>query len=209
MSWDQILQNVMSKMSIKKYTSSELIGLDAPDVEESKENTNINMINLILSNHGDINSQNIKGDTSLHILIKLEYYSLAKHVIEENQVNLNIKNKQGLTPLCYTNDFEMIKYLIEKGANVNIGSNDKSPLMNALNRDNLNVLKYLLDHGGDVNSKDGNNCSLLMIAISRRNHKIVKFLINRNADHKLKNNKGENAIDYVILLDEYIDMNQD
>jgi len=58
-----------------------------------------------------------------------------------------------LLDACFIGNINIVKYLVEHGANVNsIGKechdyNKKSPLMEACSYNHLNIVKYLVEHG--------------------------------------------------------------
>ena len=84
-----------------------------------------------------------------------------RYFIEEEGANVNVKNKDdaNLTPLHYAAfsnpDVAVMKYLLDKGANVNAKAlNDWTPLhVAALNNPSVEVMKCLIGKGGDVKAK--------------------------------------------------------
>jgi ankyrin repeat protein len=79
----------------------------------------------------------------------------------ERGADINAKDaKNGYTPLMYSvlyNKQQAYNYLISKGANVNIKSNDgKTALHIAAMVNNLDAMESLLDQGADPNKKDTN-----------------------------------------------------
>lgn len=72
--------------------------------------------------------------------------------------NGDIRDTQGRTPLyiasCYGQK-ETIKYLLEKGYDVNaIDKSGASALMCAIWNNKTNIAKYLIENGADVNVKN-------------------------------------------------------
>ncbi|MDR3197002.1 MAG: ankyrin repeat domain-containing protein [Planctomycetaceae bacterium] len=95
-----------------------------------------------------------------------------------------------------------IKYLVEKGADVNIkGHNGITPLHCATLHDNLEVVKYLVEKGADVNVKDKNSETPLFNAVSSGNLEVVKYLVEKGADVNVKDLEGKTPLDYADLLD--------
>ena len=62
------------------------------------------------------------------------------------------------TPLiaaCESNNYKIVKYLIEKGADVNQENKDGvTPLMTACFNGNINIVKYLVENGADINKEN-------------------------------------------------------
>ena len=80
-------------------------------------------------------------------------------------------------------NFDMIKYLVEHGANLNPGLG-YMPILNRLcknKRINIDVIKYLLEHGADVNLCYSSALSNLLENESANND-MVKYLIEHGAD---------------------------
>jgi len=74
----------------------------------------------------------------------------------EHGVNVNQKGIQGETPLlraCQRGHENIVKYLVEHGANVNIKTYT-TPLKVACENGNERIIKYLLEHGADINDKE-------------------------------------------------------
>ncbi|WP_264683262.1 ankyrin repeat domain-containing protein [Wolbachia endosymbiont (group B) of Euphydryas aurinia] len=98
-------------------------------------------------------------------------------------------------------DLDMVKYFVEKGAEVNAKANDYlAPLQVAAIKGYLDIAKYLIDNGADVNikTKIKNNKIVMPLHLAldysntpfgygRENHaKIAKYLINNGADINVK-----------------------
>ena len=126
--------------------------------------------------------------------------------------DVNHRDKSGSTILfdcclCPINNIEIIKYLIESGANVNIENIYKyTPLMklckNSLNYDDLEKIKLLVSKGSKINCQDGyGQTSLMECFVKSRDYllifNIIKLLLDNKADIYIKNKKGKNIFDIV------------
>jgi ankyrin repeat protein len=66
-----------------------------------------------------------------------------------------INNQKFLHHACKSGNRDVVKYLIEKGADVKAKAWDNStPLHIACESGNLDLVKYLVEHGADVKAKD-------------------------------------------------------
>ena len=85
------------------------------------------------------------------------------------------------------NKFDVVKYLVEKGANVNdtdINGNTALPyaLHNTVCRDYIDKLvEFLIDSGADINHKFCDKFKPLHIAFNKRNVHLVKYMICKGA----------------------------
>ncbi|MBR5161560.1 MAG: ankyrin repeat domain-containing protein [Thermoguttaceae bacterium] len=109
---------------------------------------------------------------------------------------------RGVTVLRYVvfmNDFERVKLLIEKGADVNARDNrDITPLMAAADNNNLEIVKYLVENGADVNAQDDVEDVALFFAAQNGNLEMVQYLIENGADITVEANRRI-RIDYTAL----------
>lgn len=102
-----------------------------------------------------------------------------------------------------TGDYEKMKELLAKGAQVNIRAEDEegnTPLFNAIERNDLQMVKSLLAHGADVNLTDRKNNTPLLLAVSEGNSQLASLLIEKGADV----NKGNNENNNPLLLASYL-----
>jgi ankyrin repeat protein len=112
----------------------------------------------------------------------------------------------SLAPLhgaCYGGQFEMVKYLIENGAEVDARSDGGStPLVEAVAQNNVQISKYLVAHGADVNSKDSDGKTPLFWAAERGHVDATKFLIAKGADVNAKMNDGTTPLGAALAENE-------
>jgi len=174
------------------------------------------------------NSDQFAGISNLMSAVANNDIQGAKFFSKGGSLVVNQKNKGGATALhiaCRESNFEIVKILIESGANPNIQDNEGwTPLMRASNVGNSQIVEYLLANGAKANYLNSQNeTAIIHSTISRCteciNHIIEKgnlakeldtlvlksqiadaFLIARNQEHK--NNQGilESYLDYVSKI---------
>jgi len=123
---------------------------------------------------------------------------------------INPTNKYGRTPLieaASSNCIEKVKYLVEKGANINQksdGAGGVSPLSEALWKTNFEIIKYLVDNGADVNIQNDNGDTALMEAVwSEKNYNAVDLLIQKGADVNKMNDDKQTPLLKAIQYNHY------
>ena len=129
----------------------------------------------------------------------------ARELLKINPKVLNSLNDDGYSPLilaCYRGNNEVVKFLIEKGCDVNETSDMGTPLMAAVVKGNLEAAKLLLHKNANPNNTDKNGTTALMYATSVKNYELVSLLTKANANTELKDNRGNSALDYAILLND-------
>ena len=90
------------------------------------------------------------------------------------------------TVLGYT---DIVKYLIDKGADLNIRSKiGETVLMIACAvPDRLEIVRYLVEKDANINIQDENGESALMKTFHTGNIEVIKYLIERGANVNLQN----------------------
>ncbi|CDW57235.1 tankyrase 1 [Trichuris trichiura] len=116
---------------------------------------------------------------------------------------LNCRDVEGRnsTPLHFAagyNRLEVVKYLVESGANLH--ARDKGglePLHNACSYGHYEVTELLIQNGADVNACDLWKFTPLHEAAANGKFDICKLLLSHGADRSLVNRDGETALDLV------------
>lgn len=126
---------------------------------------------------------------------------LVRRAIEDENVNINILSKTGSTLLMHAiwyGNFDMVKYLIDNGININT-KNDKGNtalIISVIVNSKLNIVQYLIGKGADINIQNNIGMAALHYATSEGNIKVVEeMVLNGNADLGLKNGNNETALD--------------
>lgn len=139
---------------------------------------NCEIIQLLLDNGVDINSQNTIGFTALMCAC------------------INIKN---------ASNFETIKFMLDKGANINLKNNDEfTAFMNIFGNNYYDhvfpVIQIMLNYGADINDKNNNDVTVLMMAVKfaskDKNMSIIKFLLDKGADLETRDHYDWSALFY-------------
>ena len=141
---------------------------------------------------------------------KLDSY-LADHDINA------VYGDSAVTLLVYSilyNKNRVTYYLIEKGADVNLFVNGKSPLMHAASKGNKQKTAMLVSHQADINALDSALNTCLIYAARHGSLKTVKYLVRHGAALNHKNIYRSTAYDESVtyshieiskyLRDEYV-----
>lgn len=120
-----------------------------------------------------------------------------RKLIHDN--NVNYADKDGNTPLFYAlNKFDVVKLLIEKGANVNSqNKNGNTPLMFTKN---LEIIKLLIEQGANIHHQNNNEENVLFnLSRSEGNVEILEFFIKLGINVNHQNNQGTTALMWASL----------
>ena len=100
--------------------------------------------------------------------------------------NLNSEGPQGRTPLieaAINGHFSVVKFLIERGANVNkVDADGGSALLAAAGDGHLPIVDYLIEHGADINQTDKWNWGLLINLLMKGHVAAADSLLRRGVD---------------------------
>lgn len=129
----------------------------------------------------------------------------AKVALSKNANAFNTLNAEGYSPLilaCYRGNNEVAKLLIETGSDINGSSKMGTPLMASIVKGNTEIAKILIEKKANIHATDANETTALIYATNFKNYEIVSLLIKAGADYTKKDNRGNSALDYAILLDD-------
>src|SRR3989339_601373 len=125
--------------------------------------------------------------STLHKLVKKNEIEKVKDFLKNNREKeiINAQNSYGKTPLyqaCSKNYKDIVKLLLENGANPNIPNKDKeTPLYWACAKGNLEIVKLLLEKDADVNIANKNRETPLYPACYLGYLDIVELLLKKGA----------------------------
>ncbi|GKU86401.1 hypothetical protein SLEP1_g933 [Rubroshorea leprosula] len=126
------------------------------------------------------------GDiTALHYAAKNGHRHACKYLVEEVNLNIDVKDDYGRTPLhyaCLTKNCVTAAYLLQRGANPNAKTIMwRTPLHHAVEEGPLKLLKLLIYKGAEINALA--ECGTpLALAVIKGQKDFVKFLLDKDAD---------------------------
>lgn len=153
----------------------------------------------------NLQRMNKNKDQAIFIAIQDNNLQNVKQALKMNN-NIEVRNSLGETPLltaCQRSNLDIIKFLVEKGANIKaIDNRGDSVLHKALGfwfttnpKDSkLSVIQYLVDNGADVNVRDNIGNSPILEAVNANSVEIMDYLISKGANIKDKNKAGNHAL---------------
>ncbi len=171
-------------------------------------NVRTEMVKMLLENGADISIKDSEGKTVFDhthdpkMLEMLNKYAIQKTDKGAKDTDVKIKT-MDLISAVQKGDTEIVKMLLDKGADVNAKDNNgNAALIWAVDRKNTEIIKMLLDKGADVNVdvnvKDGSREPVLIYAIKKDNTEIVKILLDNGAD--VKSRAANMALSYASIF---------
>ncbi|MGA2848475.1 MAG: ankyrin repeat domain-containing protein [Terracidiphilus sp.] len=116
--------------------------------------------------------------------------------------------KNGYTPLDMAafsiRYMPMVKFLIDKGANVNAqASSGATPMFWAVMRQQKDELLYLIDHGGNVNLADAYGDTILDMALHLQYFTMIQPLLDHGADVNAIDQSQHRPLTYALQMDDH------
>lgn len=153
----------------------------------------------------DLNSQNEKGDSGLHVGLREGSIKVVSFLLTQRAVRVELHNRQGESPLMIAairGHLDLARQLIRRGAEVN--KPGWTPLHYAASRaepDSADMVRLLLEHHAYIDAESPNKSTPLMLAAMYGHSKLVPLLLEEGADPSLRNDQGLTAVDFARRAD--------
>ena len=171
----------------------------------SNAKENLTILDLLLKEEVNVNSQNSNGDTALIFATEMQNVAVFEQLIGIKNIEIEKSNLKGDTPLIIAAshcDIEMINMLLAREANIyaknKLGHNSVHV---ACKNGNINVLqaileKHSIEHSRILRERDlQGNTPLLLAKTAPSNALIlVEYLISMNADVRVSDHHGNKLL---------------
>ncbi|NIM90963.1 MAG: DUF3471 domain-containing protein [Candidatus Aminicenantes bacterium] len=125
-----------------------------------------------------------------------------KTILAQDPSRLNATDQDNYTPLhwaCMRAHWNIVKYLIGKGADLNvIGGDGGSPVNWAAHHDNVEIIKLMVERGAKLNNRNKWGMTELHTAIWRGCIRLVEYLLDQGSDPTIKTNEGWTPMHYAF-----------
>jgi len=154
---------------------------------------------LVNGNPRPFNREQLRALLLSHKLIEaaqIGNFAVVSRLVERHFTPVNNQNcDEGTTALAAAvvgSYFNIVKYLVEHGADVNIANlRGETPLHLAVLSDNVDIISFLLNEGSWIESEDECCDTPLMYATREDNSPAVEVLLMHGADPDHPNEDGE------------------
>lgn len=157
---------------------------------EDKKNWRIYIIFALLFLVLNTSGCNKRKNQFLDALLANDWKT-AQVILDKSPELVHLRVKSGGTLLhsaVYYDNAEMLKFLIENGANVNARAkrNNETPLHDAAIQNRYNMASILLENEADVNARDELQCTPLHKAAMYSDKMLVELLLSHGAEADAK-----------------------
>ena len=144
------------------------------------------------------------GYKFLEAIKKKEAEKVEKALGEPGSTVLNTRDvstgRGALHIVTERRDITWLRYLVQKGANVNIRDDRGiTPLQIATNLGWMDGVEYLVEQKADVDGSNNSGETPLIDAVHRGNTQMMRLLLEGGADPDRADNSGRSARDYAKL----------
>ena len=127
----------------------------------------------------------MNSEEQIELRMSIKYDNTEDVILLLEDLPVDVKIEYG-TPLVYAvlyKRMELVKYLLNRGANVNaLYDGHYSPLMSAVERENIELTKLLLEANVDITLRDKYGNDALFRAVHVVNIDLIKLLVHAGAD---------------------------
>lgn len=170
----------------------------SPAIFWAVENSHIALLKLAIRCNADIEWQNHKGQTALHIALRLGHECEALFLLASG-ANFNILDANGYQPLeiAIERCHGVVEAILAYGADPDrLTYWGETVLHYAAKLGKVKVVKILLEHSANPNKVDVDQCTPLHRAAARKDSaEIVHMLLDNGADVSCINNVGRNSFE--------------
>ena len=157
-------------------------------------------VNLLLSKGADPHLKNFMGRNLLHAAAEGGNSSIVMRALSCD-IDINSKDDCSATPLIIAvkqNHIEIVKYLLQKGADISLTTEDKkrNALHIASQEGSVAVIEMLLSYDLRPDSRDGEGNTPLVCAAACGQIEAVNCLLKHGADPLLKGQDGRNLLHF-------------
>lgn len=122
-----------------------------------------------------------------------------KNLLSQSGIDLEVVDDYGRTALNCARRFEIIKLLVEAGANINAQNMYGDTSLIVESEGNFDIVNFLIDSGADLNIKNKNGETALFRAITFNDINIVNLLLKQpSIDINIQNNDGNTVLIYAV-----------
>ena len=155
-------------------------------------------VQILLQHGANVDAQNTKSNTALHLAVRDGIFKVGE-LFPDDQLSPD-------QVYLFKQAMEVMKLLLNEGANVNLANRDKmTPLHFAVALNYADVARILIQYGAKVDAKNIHSQTPMHMAvrndsryIAREGSKCIRILLQNGGNSNLKDKKGEKPLEYAL-----------
>lgn len=165
-------------------------------------NNKVDLARRAIKEGADVNRL-IMDLAPLHHAVVRGYLQIVQLLIEHG-ADVSQKGERHVTPMELAcgrhtkNTYDMCKLLVEKGANCNEPTPDRTPFLKAVEVQPLEVIEFLVNHGADLTARSRSGATALHCAAQNPYEGVFEFLLDRGMDIEDCDELGRSVLFYAI-----------
>ncbi|XP_024880819.1 uncharacterized protein LOC112460398 isoform X1 [Temnothorax curvispinosus] len=149
-----------------------------------------NVVKVLLDNKANINVKNNDNRTPDELAVARGHLQVVKLLMQCEKIDIVFKRNDDYTILHIASEesnLEMIKYLVDKGSDVNAkNASGSKPIHIAAREGYKDTVEFFLSKGLSINDRGEFNQTLLHFAAMKGHLEVAKYLISQGADVNAK-----------------------
>ncbi|XP_057299481.1 uncharacterized protein LOC130630100 [Hydractinia symbiolongicarpus] len=185
---------------LSAHINDDVVGKDGNYLPPPLNKSAINQeILLMLVNHGALVNKVAKdkdGYTPLYLAVYCGHLENVKILVKNKaEVNLQIKSKQDapLHAAARNGHTDVLNYLLQQNADVNVMNTEGTPLDTAVNLNKISCVKILLANNADVNMHVKQFGTPLLKSVVKKNKTIVNLLLINSVNINLQSGEDNST----------------
>lgn len=192
---------------LKSGNSTEAIAMlqESPDLLAEKNEQGISLL-MVAAYHRneEVLDYFVKHKPNLNLFEAgaVGHLEMVKENLTAHPSQIDNYSPDGFTVLglaCYFGHKNVVEYLLNRGADVNLPSDNGmrvAPLHSSVANKNLGITALLLEHGADVNAKQALGVTPLHSAAHQGDPDMIKLLLDHEADTNAEMENGKKPVDF-------------
>lgn len=145
-------------------------------IHQAIENNDLVLVKNLIANGVDVEKRDYYEDTPLEFATELGYTEIVTILLEAGACTDLVCGIKLLQIGCWFGHIDIVKLLIQAGADVNLRLEEESTLlMNAAGEGNFELVQVLVEAGAEIDVVDRYRNSPLGLAIRNGHQKIVDY----------------------------------
>lgn len=156
-------------------------------LQAAAEGGHVKVVRLLLNHQADVGARGADKDgmTALEAAVKIGSTTIAKMLLERRADADIFHQGNPLADAAKAGHLDLVKLLLDYGANVNGNYPGQSPLYSAAGGGHIDVVRFLLGYGADCPPPNNEWIDALSLAASSGRIELVKLLCETKCDYSL------------------------